>query len=139
MLNDHDFITRLPVRERISGIAEAVKVALIRDGSFFQWLEANADRLATFDADAEQHMIQHCARLHMRQIGMGGDPFEMGSARPLDYGHWSAHKLEAMSEFRIRHGEAVAMGVATSLYAYKHYQKCDLCHGHLTEHFVSKH
>lgn len=112
VLNDYDFIIRLPVRERISGIAEAVKVALIRDGDFFQWLEANADKLATFDANAEKHMIQHCARLHMRQIGMGGDPFEMGSARPLDYGHWSAHKLEAITRHHVNHGEAVAIGVA---------------------------
>ncbi|MEM7271021.1 MAG: 3-dehydroquinate synthase [Pseudomonadota bacterium] len=112
VLNDYDFIRALPRRERISGIAEAVKVALIRDGSFFEWLEANADKLATFDETAEKHMIQHCARLHMRQIGMGGDPFEMGSARPLDYGHWSAHKLEALTRHHVNHGEAVAIGLA---------------------------
>ena len=40
-------------------------------------------------------MIRRCAELHMRQIAHGGDPFETGSARPLDYGHWSAHKLES--------------------------------------------
>ena len=57
-------------------------------------------------------MIQHCARLHMRQIRMGGDPFEMGSARPLDYGHWSAHKLEAITRHHVNHGEAVAIGLA---------------------------
>ena len=112
VLNDHDFIRALPRRERIAGIAEAVKVALIRDGDFFNWLEANASRLATFDEGAERHMIRHCARLHMRQIGQGGDPFEMGSARPLDYGHWSAHKLEAITRHHVNHGEAVAIGVA---------------------------
>ncbi len=112
VLNDYDFITRLPKRERISGIAEAVKVALIRDGAFFQWLEANADRLATFEPEAERYMIRRCAELHMRQIGTGGDPFEMGSARPLDYGHWSAHKLEAITRHHVNHGEAVAIGVA---------------------------
>ena len=46
----------------------------------------------------------------MRQIAHGGDPFEMGSARPLDYGHWSAHKLEQISNYAWRHGEAVALG-----------------------------
>ena len=112
VLNDYDFIRALPRRERVSGIAEAVKVALIRDGDFFNWLEANASRLATFDEAAERHMIRHCARLHMRQIGQGGDPFEMGSARPLDYGHWSAHKLEAITRHHVNHGEAVAIGVA---------------------------
>lgn len=112
VLNDYDFIKQLPPRERTAGIAEAVKVALIRDADFFNWLELNADKLATFAPEAEQHMIRHCAQLHMRQIGTGGDPFEMGSARPLDYGHWSAHKLEAITRHRVNHGEAVAIGIA---------------------------
>lgn len=112
VLNDYEFITALPARERIAGIAEAVKVALIRDADFFHWLESNADNLAVFEADAEQEMIRRCAALHMRQIGTGGDPFEMGSARPLDFGHWSAHKLEAITRHHVRHGEAVAIGIA---------------------------
>jgi 3-dehydroquinate synthase len=57
-------------------------------------------------------MIRRCAELHMRQIAHGGDPFESGSARPLDYGHWSAHKLEALTNHELRHGEAVAIGIA---------------------------
>ena len=48
----------------------------------------------------------------MRQIAHGGDPFETGSARPLDYGHWSAHKLETLTNHHLRHGEAVAIGIA---------------------------
>jgi len=56
-------------------------------------------------------MIRRCAELHMRQIAHGGDPFESGSGRPLDYGHWSAHKLEALTAHELRHGEAVAIGV----------------------------
>jgi 3-dehydroquinate synthase len=43
---------------------------------------------------------------------MSGDPFELGSARPLDFGHWAAHKLESLSSNRLRHGEAVAIGIA---------------------------
>ena len=112
VLNDYAFIRNLPKRERISGIAEAIKVALIRDKAFFEWLEANADALAVFDEDAEKYMIRRCAELHMHQIGHGGDPFEMGSARPLDYGHWSAHKLESMTRHHVNHGEAVAIGLA---------------------------
>ncbi|MEO1493793.1 MAG: 3-dehydroquinate synthase [Pseudomonadota bacterium] len=112
VLNDFDFLEALPRRERIAGIAEAVKVALIRDGAFFAWLETNVDALVAFDRQAEEHMIRRCAELHMRQIGTGGDPFEMGSARPLDFGHWSAHKLEALTRHHLRHGEAVAIGIA---------------------------
>jgi 3-dehydroquinate synthase len=50
--------------------------------------------------------------LHVNHIANSGDPFEFGSARPLDFGHWAAHKLEQLSEFKIRHGEAVATGIA---------------------------
>lgn len=112
VLNDHDFIDSLPERDKVAGMAEAVKVALIRDGEFFGWLERHMDDLATFERTAMKHMIRRCAELHMRQIGQGGDPFETGSARPLDYGHWSAHKLESLTRHHVRHGEAVAIGMA---------------------------
>ena len=112
VINDYDFIESLPSREKRSGIAEAVKVALIRDKAFFDWLEASAADLARFDADAMIYMIQRCAELHMHQIGKGGDPFERGTARPLDFGHWAAHRLELLTDFSLRHGEAVAVGIA---------------------------
>ncbi len=112
VINDIDFILGLPKRDQIAGVAEAVKVALIRDGLFFDWLEQNADALLQCDRAAMEYMIQRCAELHMQQIAQGGDPFEMGSARPLDYGHWAAHKLESMTDYQLRHGEAVAIGLA---------------------------
>ncbi len=112
VLNDLDFVMGLGDRDKIAGMAEAVKVALIRDGEFFKWLEKHADDLATFKKPPMAYMIQRCAELHMKQIGQGGDPFETGSARPLDYGHWSAHKLESLTRYHVRHGEAVAIGIA---------------------------
>jgi len=59
-----------------------------------------------------QRLIFRSAELHMNHIATSGDPFEFGSARPLDFGHWAAHKLEQVSDYRIRHGEAVAIGLA---------------------------
>ncbi len=112
VLNDYAFIRSLPQRDKICGMAEAVKVALIRDQSFYVWLEQNADKLAVFEEAAMKTMIRRCAELHMRQIAQGGDPFESGSARPLDYGHWAAHKLETITRYHLRHGEAVAIGLA---------------------------
>ena len=112
VLNDLEFILTLPERDKIAGMAEAVKVALIRDAEFFGWIERHMDDLATFERSAMAHMIRRCAELHMRQISQGGDPFESGSARPLDYGHWSAHKLESLTRHHVRHGEAVAIGMA---------------------------
>ena len=112
VLNDLEFVMALPDRDKIAGMAEAVKVALIRDAQFFGWIERHMDDLATFERSAMATMIRRCAELHMRQIGQGGDPFETGSARPLDYGHWSAHKLESLTRNHVRHGEAVAIGMA---------------------------
>jgi 3-dehydroquinate synthase len=112
VLNDLRFILTLPERDKIAGMAEAVKVSLIRDAEFFGWIERHMDDLATFERSAMAYMIRRCAELHMRQIGQGGDPFETGSARPLDYGHWSAHKLESLTRHHVRHGEAVAIGMA---------------------------
>ena len=112
VLNDIELLTPLAERDKVAGMAEAVKVALIRDGEFFAWLERAADDLITFRRPALAEMIRRCAGLHMRQIAHGGDPFETGSARPLDYGHWSAHKLESLTRHHVRHGEAVAIGIA---------------------------
>ncbi|NJD31206.1 MAG: 3-dehydroquinate synthase [Gammaproteobacteria bacterium] len=112
VLNDSDFLRTLHPRDRIAGIAEAVKVALIRDRAFFEWLESNAEALRDFAPAATSRMIRRCAELHLRQITQGGDAFESGSGRPLDYGHWSAHRLEALTSHELRHGEAVAIGVA---------------------------
>ncbi len=112
IINDGAFIDHLAPRDKRGGMAEAVKVGLIRDGAFFAWIEANADALARFHPNTLDRLIERSARLHMRQIGEGGDPFETGSARPLDYGHWSAHKLESLTDHQVSHGEAVAIGIA---------------------------
>jgi 3-dehydroquinate synthase len=112
VINDQAFLDVLPARDKRAGMAEAVKVALIRDGGFFDRIEREAAALAAFEPNALKTLVRHCARLHMRQIACGGDPFESGSARPLDFGHWSAHKLETLTHHALRHGEAVAIGIA---------------------------
>jgi 3-dehydroquinate synthase len=112
VINDAEFLRTLAPRDSRSGMAEAVKVALIRDVSFFEWLEANALDLARFDRPALEYLVRVAAHIHMRHIASAGDPFEYGSARPLDFGHWAAHKLEGLSGHDVRHGEAVAIGMA---------------------------
>ena len=115
IINDLAFLHGLPVRERRVGLIEAVKVALIRDAAFFEFIAARAAALAKFEPGAFEAVIRESARQHMEHIATGGDPFERGSARPLDFGHWAAHKLEQLSEFRVSHGEAVAVGMAIDL------------------------
>jgi 3-dehydroquinate synthase len=111
VFNDLTFLRSLDDRDWRSGIAEALKVALIKDVSFFEWLEEHAVSLAHRDEEAMAYLIHKCAEMHTAHIA-GGDPFEFGSSRPLDFGHWSAHKLEYLTNFEVRHGEAVAIGIA---------------------------
>lgn len=112
VINDFQLLATLSERDKRAGFVEAVKVACIRSREFFEALEQDAAALAQFQPDAMRKLIRRCAELHMDHIAKNGDPFEFGSARPLDFGHWAAHKLEQLSGFTLRHGEAVAMGIA---------------------------
>ncbi|MCL1126896.1 3-dehydroquinate synthase [Shewanella surugensis] len=118
VINDAELLTSLLDRDKRSGLAEAVKVALIKDPVFFTWLEENVESLNQFELTATRYAIQRCAQCHLEHISHNGDPFERGNGRPLDYGHWSAHKMENLSDYQIRHGEAVAIGIVLdALYA----------------------
>ncbi|MFJ2454894.1 3-dehydroquinate synthase [Pseudomonas protegens] len=118
VINDFQLLLSLSHRDQIAGLAEAVKVAVIKDAAFFQWMEQQAEALAGFEHNASRYAIRRCAELHLGHITGAGDPFERGNGRPLDYGHWAAHKLENLSQHRLRHGEAVAVGMALdALYA----------------------
>lgn len=112
VINDFKLLETLEPRDKRAGYIEAVKVALIRDAEFFEAIESDAFRLREFEPEAMKRLIHRSAELHLNHIATSGDPFEFGSARPLDFGHWAAHKLEQLSEYRLRHGEAVAIGIA---------------------------
>ncbi|GAB4518446.1 MAG: 3-dehydroquinate synthase [Anaerolineae bacterium] len=120
VLNDFDFLTTLDLRDWLGGVSEAVKVALLKDPAFFHYIEEHAAAINRREMTPMQYVIYRCAQLHLQHIATSGDPFELGSSRPLDFGHWSAHKLEQTSKFALRHGEAVAIGIALdSTYSYK--------------------
>ncbi len=112
VLNDSAFLTTLSDRDWRAGISEAIKVALLKDPAFFAYLEENAAALVARDLEAMAWLVFRCAELHLEHIATSGDPFETGSSRPLDFGHWAAHKLEQLSHYELRHGEAVAIGLA---------------------------
>ena len=111
VINDFELLDSLLDRDWRSGTAEAVKVALIKDQEFFRWIEANAVLVVERNSSAIEQLIYRCAQLLLQHIG-GGDPFETGSSRPLDFGHWAAHKLEQLTNYNLRHGEAVGIGIA---------------------------
>ena len=111
VINDCQFLSTLSDRDWRSGIAEAIKVAVLKDPEFFNWLREHVTELNNRHLPTMEQLIQRCAKLHAEHISKNGDPFEQTSSRPLDFGHWSAHKLEQISHFTIKHGEAVAIGI----------------------------
>jgi 3-dehydroquinate synthase len=115
VINDTEALASLSLRDKVAGVSEAVKVALLKDATFYRYLETHASRIAVGDSDVLAKLVRRAAELHLQHICGNGDPFELGSARPLDFGHWAAHKLESMTSFRLRHGEAVAIGMALDL------------------------
>lgn len=112
VINDFDFLTSQDPDVSREGLVEAVKVSLVKDAEFFQWIRRSADRLLELEREALEECVERSALAHAKHIAQGGDPFESGSSRPLDFGHWAAHKLEQLSGFDVSHGRAVAIGVA---------------------------
>jgi 3-dehydroquinate synthase len=112
VINDLNFLHTQDEKTRRAGLVEALKVALVKDRAFFAWIEENLSALAALEPDVLEACVEKSALLHARHISSGGDPFETGSSRPLDFGHWAAHKLEALTSYQLFHAPAVAVGLA---------------------------
>ena len=120
VINDFFLLKTLPLAERRHGLIEAIKVALVKDATFFSYMVDNAEQLALAQGEVFENVIEQSAILHARHICEGGDAFEQGNSRPLDYGHWAAHKLEQLSHFALSHAQAVSIGLCLdTLYAVK--------------------
>ncbi len=134
VINDEATLETLTPRHWLAGFSEAVKVALLKDPLLFEYIYRNCHRIRSRNLNVSIPIIRRSARLHFDHITLNGDPFEQNDARPLDFGHWSAHKLEQMSGFELSHGEAVAIGIAIdATYANLMGWLCDTDHGKILE------
>lgn len=112
VVNDEQLLHGLSDRDFRCGFSEAVKVSLLKSPSAFQQLMSDADSIASRNMPMAMEAIRASVMMHLQHITQGGDPFEALEARPLDFGHWSAHRLEALTGYQLRHGEAVSIGLA---------------------------
>ncbi len=112
VINDFRFLESQDPDTSLAGLIEAVKVALVKDAEFFEWIEKNTSALAKLKREEFEECVKRSALLHARHIALGGDAFETGSSRPLDFGHWAAHKMEALTNYQLSHAEAVVVGLA---------------------------
>jgi len=128
---DPEFLVTLPDRQIRSGLAEAIKIALISHKELFRAIEKNYQDLLKRDFLSENslYIIWETIVAHLDQIM--SDPHENKIARPLDYGHEWGHRLEIISDHELNHGEAISVGMA--LDSHISYQK-----GFLTTNEVHK-
>lgn len=118
VVNDLSLIRSLNRREWIGGTAEAFKIAVTRDASFFQWLCDHAEAIQGRDVPVMEALIKRAAVGHLERLREEGVSFGGGREQPLDFGHWAGHRIEAQSRFWLAHGQAIAVGMALdSVYA----------------------
>ncbi|MHC4168753.1 MAG: 3-dehydroquinate synthase [Planctomycetota bacterium] len=134
IINDENTLETLTEDHWLAGFSEAIKVALLKDPLLFEYIAGNCDGVRRRKLDVSIPIIRRSGRLHFDHITQNGDPFEREDARPLDFGHWSAHKLEQMSGFELSHGQAVAIGIAIdATYANFMGWLCDADHQRILE------
>lgn len=109
VLIDPELLGTLPRYQRISGIAEAVKAAAIRDAEFFEWIAGQADALRQGQLESTAGLIERSIRIKAEVVAE--DPEERGLRAILNFGHTFGHALESLSGFSVLHGEAVAAGM----------------------------
>jgi 3-dehydroquinate synthase len=110
VVSDTDTLGTLPRREYAAGLAEIVKYGLIRDPSFFAWLEANMAGLARREPEALAHAIERSCANKAEVVAL--DETESGPRALLNFGHTFGHAIEAGTGYATwLHGEAVATGM----------------------------
>ena len=126
VINDYDLLLSLDDRHWFSGMSEVIKVALVKSPELFEQTKTTVSKVQNRDLISMAKLMTASATLHLKHITEGGDPFERLEARPLDFGHWAAHKLEQMTNHELTHGEAVSIGLAIDL-------QCSVELGHLDQ------
>jgi shikimate kinase/3-dehydroquinate synthase len=110
VLIDPSMLHTLPREELLAGLGEAVKHAIIGDVELFELLE-HFDPQRT-SGKALEALIARAVRVKVSVVEE--DPFEQGRRAVLNLGHTFGHAFELVSQFQIRHGEAVAVGLVAA-------------------------
>jgi 3-dehydroquinate synthase len=106
---DPDLLATLPAHELRNGLAEAVKHGAIADAAYHDWIAGNAAGLASCADTLMPFLVQRSIEIKAGVVS--ADPHERGARATLNFGHTVAHAIERLTDFRVPHGQAVAMGM----------------------------
>ena len=109
VITDIDTLKTLPAKELANGLTEVIKSAVIRDKGFFAYLEMNLDRIKSLEAKVLEEIVFQSARIKAEVVEK--DEKDVGLRSILNYGHTIGHAIESASDFKMEHGEAVAIGM----------------------------
>ena len=99
----------LPQRQMSSGLAEVIKHAAIADAELLAFIEGNVAGIGVRDPRILRHLLQRNCQIKADIVA--SDPHEAGLRAVLNVGHTIGHALEASSDWRMTHGEGVALGM----------------------------
>jgi len=112
VIADTDTLKTLPEEEFANGLAEVIKSAAIQDERFFQYLEANLERIKARDGDALEEIVYRSVKIKAAVVVQ--DELDLGLRNILNYGHTIGHAVESVSGFALKHGQAVAIGMVAA-------------------------
>jgi len=109
VISDITILETLPAGDLSDGLAEAIKYGVIWDGEFFTYIEENLDQIKSLDARAVETIVFRSAKIKAEVVEK--DERDFGQRNILNYGHTIGHAIESVSDFKVQHGEAVAIGM----------------------------
>jgi len=109
VVSDISTLKTLPPKELANGLAEVIKSAVVWDKEFFAYLEMNLDRIKALDERALEQTVFRSAKIKAEIVAK--DERDLGLRHILNYGHTIGHAIESAADFRIGHGEAIAIGM----------------------------
>jgi 3-dehydroquinate synthase len=112
VIADIGTLKSLPEEELVNGLAEVIKSAAIRSDSFFSFLEENIDRIKSLDAGILEQVVFESLKIKAGVVAE--DERDTGLRHILNYGHTIGHAVESVSDFEIKHGKAVAIGMVAA-------------------------
>ena len=96
------------------GMGEVVKSALIANKTFYEWIKSNHDLIISKDYEALAHTVSECCKIKGRVVEL--DPKEKGVRAYLNFGHTLGHAIEKLSDFKLGHGQCVAIGMVCAMH-----------------------
>ncbi len=109
VISDIDILKTLTAGDLSDGLAEAIKYGVIWDEEFFTYIEENLDRIKLLDAEVLETIVFQSAKIKAEVVEK--DERDFGIRNILNYGHTIGHAVESVSDFKVQHGEAVAIGM----------------------------